>query len=255
MPLLQAGALRKRWRYVGVYGEDLMLCAARASIGPFTQSFWAVWDRREREGLDHTRLRPGGDEVQLEGPEVRIRARNLRADLTLGEGEPIEAICPSGRGWGWTEKRAGIKARGTVEIDGRKRAVEALAVDDRSAGYHQRHTSWHWSAGVGEAADGRAVAWNLVSGINDPARNSERAIWVDGAPHEPEPVEFRGLGGVEFAGGERIAFDFEAERARDENLLLFRSRYRHRFGTFAGSLDGIELARGFGVMEEHEARW
>ena len=255
MPLVHAGALRKRWRYVGVYGEDLMLCAARAAIGPFTQTFWAAWDRKSGRLLENTRLRPGGGEVELEGFEVRIRARDLRADLTLGEGQPVEAICPSGRGWGWTEKRAGIPVRGTVEMKGRKRAVEALGVDDQSAGYHQRHTSWFWSAGVGGATDGRPVAWNLVTGINDPPRNSERGIWVDGEPHEPEPVVFEGLGGVAFAGGEQMAFESEAERARDENLLLFRSRYRHQFGTFAGSLDGIDLDWGLGVMEEHEARW
>src|SRR5687768_12145874 len=113
MPLIQAGALRKRWRYVGVYGEDLMLCAARAAIGPFTQTFWAAWDRSGSRLFENTRLRPGSAEVQLEGAEVRIRARDLRADLTLDEGEPVEAICPSGRGWGWTQKRAGISVRGT----------------------------------------------------------------------------------------------------------------------------------------------
>jgi hypothetical protein len=255
MPLIQAGAMRKRWRYVGVYGEDLMLCAARASIGPFTQTFWAAWDRKGGRLFENTRLRPGGGEVRLNGSELQIRARGLRADLTLGEGEPIESICASGRGWGWTEKRAGIPVAGTVEIEGRRLAVETLGVDDRSAGYHRRHTSWFWSAGVGAATDGRAVAWNLVTGINDPPRNSERAIWVDGEPREPEPVSFEALGGVTFAGGGRVGFESESERARDENLLVFRSRYRHRFGTFTGSLDGIDLAWGRGVMEEHEARW
>jgi hypothetical protein len=42
---------------------------------------------------------------------------------------------------------------------------------------------------------------------------------------------------------------------RDDNLIVFRSRYRHRFGTFAGSLEGVELSEGFGVMERHKALW
>jgi len=46
-----------------------------------------------------------------------------------------------------------------------------------------------------------------------------------------------------------------AERSRDDNFLLVRSTYRHRFGTFSGSLDGIELAEGRGVMESHTALW
>ena len=34
MPLRRDGQTRKRWRYVGVFGEELMLCAARAEVGP-----------------------------------------------------------------------------------------------------------------------------------------------------------------------------------------------------------------------------
>ena len=45
MPLRRDGGLRKRWRYVGFYGEALMLCAARAEVGPTGQSFWVLWDR------------------------------------------------------------------------------------------------------------------------------------------------------------------------------------------------------------------
>jgi hypothetical protein len=35
-----------------------------------------------------------------------------------------------------------------------------------------------------------------------------------------------------------------------------RSRYRQPFGTFSGALPGgIELADGYGVMEEHDVWW
>ncbi len=99
------------------------------------------------------------------------------------------------------------------------------------------------------------VGWNLVTGINDPPRGSERAIWVDGSPTEPDPVRFSGLESIEFADGTRLRFSEESERARDDNFLVVRSRYRHQFGSFAGGLPGIELERGFGVMEEHSALW
>ena len=245
MPLLRGGRLRKRWRYVGVYAEQVMLCAAQVQIGPLPQSFWAVWDRQGGTRHAHTRIMPGGSEVELDGPRVRLRAGEVRADLELGEGEAIESACPSGEGgYAWTRKRAGIEATGTIEAAGRTWRVEGpCAVDDVSAGYHQRHTDWLWSAGAGTASDGRAVAWNLVSGINDPPRDSERAIWIDGAPHEPGPVSFDGLAGVELADGSRLGFKAESERARDDNLLLIRSSYRHRFGTFTGSLEGSSWPR------------
>ncbi len=270
MPLRRDGALRKRWRYVGLYADELMLCAARAEVGPLSQSFWVLWDRARGEQLSHTVLRPGSREVRMDGERVVIDAAGLRAELRLGAAVPIEAICPSGPGWGWTRKAAGVPIEASVELPGRRLALRGFGVDDQSAGYQARRTSWHWSAGVGRAADGRALAWNLVEGINDPPADSERAIWVDGAPHEPAPVRFDGLAavvssrplsppGLQRSGGAesgwRLEFAAESERARDENYLLLRSTYRHRFGTFSGSLDGIGLAEGFGVMESHDALW
>ena len=68
-------------------------------------------------------------------------------------------------------------------------------------------------------------------------------------------MRFDGLDGVRFADGSRLDFEAGAERSRDDNFLLVRSSYRHRFGTFGGSLDGIELAAGRGVMESHDALW
>jgi Protein of unknown function (DUF2804) len=257
MPLRRDGGLRKRWRYVGFYGETLMLCAARAEVGPLGQAFWVLWDRERGRELAHTSLRPDSREVVLDGPRLRIDAPGLHADLRFGDAQPIESICPSGDGdgWGWTRKRAGVPIEGVVETPGHRARVEGFGVDDESAGYHARHTRWHWSAGVGTAADGRALAWNLVEGINDPPERSERAVWVDGVPHEPAPVAFDGLGSVRFAEGSRLDFTPGAERARDDNFILIRSTYRHRFGTFSGALDGIELAEGRGVMESHTALW
>lgn len=255
MPLRAHGQTRKRWRYVGVFGGELMLCATRAQVGPFGQAFWVLWDRIGQRRYAHTSFRPGTPEVTMEGARIEIETRQLRASLVLGEAAAVESICPSGTGWGWTRKRAGVPVRGTIEAGGQHWEVDALAVDDESAGYHRRHTSWLWSAGVGGATDGRSLAWNLVEGINDPPEGSERAIWVDGEPYEPSPVSFDGMAGVEFSDGARLGFTAECERARNENLLIVRSRYRHRFGSFFGSLDDLPLAEGLGVMEEHDAHW
>jgi len=42
MPLVRDGRPRKRWRYAGVYGEGLMLCAGLVSVAGLPQTFWAV---------------------------------------------------------------------------------------------------------------------------------------------------------------------------------------------------------------------
>jgi Protein of unknown function (DUF2804) len=255
MPLRMAGQTRKRWRYVGFYSAQLMLCAARAEVGPLGQCFWALWDRDGERSYANTRFRPGSKEVRMDGAEILIEARELRARLLLGESTPVESICPSGTGWGWTRKRAGVPIAATIETAEGRRQLDGHGVDDQSAGYQKRRTSWHWSAGVGRATDGRSVAWNLVEGINDPPAQSERSIWTEGNPVEPSPVSFQGLAAVEFAAGAPLTFTPGSERARNDNFLLFRSSYRHLFGDFSGSLDGVELAEGFGVMEQHDALW
>ncbi len=150
MPVWREGRLRKRWRYVGFYGAEIMLCAARAQIGPFTQCFWGLWDREADRSYEHTRMLPGGREVVLDGSVAEIHHGPVEVQLRLGEGLPIESICASGDagGWGWTRKLAGVPMRGSVSIAGRRRAVEGFGVDDQSAGYHQRDTAWMWSAGT-----------------------------------------------------------------------------------------------------------
>jgi hypothetical protein len=134
--------------------------------------------------------------------------------------------------------------------------VQARGIEDESAGYHPRHTVWSWSAGVGRTKDGRSVGWNLVEGVNDPERNSERAIWVDGEPFEPGSVTFDGLDGVGFEGGERLTFSAEAERSHSERKPFVRYSYRQPFGVFSGTLPGgLELDSGLGVMEHQDAVW
>jgi len=255
LPLFDHGQLRKRWRYVGLFADEVMLCAARAEVGPLTQSFWVLLDRESGRQWNHTALLPGSKEVTLDGPRLEIDGPGLRASLRIGECEAIETTCPSGRSQAWTRKRVGMAVEGSVEVPGRRWQVAGRGVDDESAGHHQRETSWRWSAGIGTAVDGRPVAWNLVEGINDPPNGSERAIWIDGDPVEPPPSHFDKPDEIALGDGESLRFTGESEHTHDDNYLLIRSRYRHRFGSFAGSLGGVELATGLGVMEEHDARW
>jgi Protein of unknown function (DUF2804) len=243
----------KAWRYVGVFGPELMLCVATVRIGCARQSFWAVWDRRDARLYERTALGRAG--VALGRGTVSVRARGVRIELALNERPGVESICVSGDGYGWTRKQGGIEARGTVTLPGKPpAALNAHAVVDDTAAYYERHTRWRWSAGVGRSADGRALAWNLVDGVNDPERGSERTVWVDGEPYEPPPVTFAD----DLSGVGQLRFHAEATREHRENVLLVRSRYRQPFGRFSGTVPGaepIELERGFGVMEDHDVWW
>lgn len=273
-PLFRGLRPRKRWRYVGIFGDGLMACAAQVGIGPARQSFWALYTSVDGRLRERTRMLPRRRALQLlHGPpaqpspdgesDVRqgrliVRDGGVLLDLTLDEQPGIQARCPHGRGEVWTCKQAGVEAQGTLSLDGGPpRPVEALAVIDDTAGYHSRRTEWRWSAGVGESPGGAALAWNLVSGVNDPPRGSERAVWVAGEPREVGPVQFApDLSRLSGQDGSELCFQPLAERSRRERLLVVSSDYRAPFGVFSGTLPGgFELTRGLGVMEHHRARW
>jgi hypothetical protein len=258
MPLFRGTRPLKRWRYVGIFCEELMACAATVQVGPARQTFWAVVSREDRRLRERTHTLAGRKAVKLTPGKLCVRDNGVVLDLALAEDAGVEALCPDGRGHVWTRKQAGIPARGTVALDGSPpRAIEALAVVDDTAGYHAHVTEWWWTAGVGVDPTGTPLAFNLVEGINDPPTDSERAVWVAGEPHEVAAVRFAAdLSLIESADGSRLCFTAEAQRSHSENLLLVRSDYRAPFGTFSGTLPGgVELAHGLGVVEHHRARW
>jgi hypothetical protein len=231
--------MRKRWRWVGVFSPDLMLCVGDARVGPVRRRWWAV-------ALPDGTLREGRRGIELEPGRVRVRGA---IDLELDESEGVEVTSTTRRGNTiWTRKQGGIAVRGVVE----GREIEARAIVDDSAGDHDRHTAWRWSAGVGTAEDGSPVAWNLVDGIHDAPGASERRVWRDGDPVEVGPVEFA----PDLSRVAGLAFSPWAERRENVNLLVVRSYYRQPFGTFGGELpDGTQLREGYGVVEEHDALW
>ena len=55
MSLFRGTRPLKRWRYVGVFCEELMLCAARVQVGPARQSFWALLSRADGSLRERTR--------------------------------------------------------------------------------------------------------------------------------------------------------------------------------------------------------
>ncbi len=260
MAPLRGGRPLKRWRYVAAFCEELMLCAATAAVGPARSSWWAVWDRGTGTLHEHTRIAPGPALVRFgHGGRVLVRDRRVAIDLVVDEGCGVESLNAHGAQYVWTRKQAARPVRGRVRLgDGRTIALDgALAVVDDTAGYHARATEWWWSAGVGHAADGSPVGWNLVAGLNDGRLASERSVWSSAGAREVPPVRFADdLAAVTFASGERLRCDAEAVRERHDRLVLVESEYRQPFGTFTGALPGVGVLQGgLGVMEHHRARW
>jgi hypothetical protein len=230
-----------------------MFCAGDVRIGPLRQRFWAVAtpDGRVRE---RTALLGSGG-VHIDGPRVAVDAPSVRARLVVDEQDGVETLSRHGRGYIWTRKQGGARVRGLIEVDGQPLQVDLRGMVDDSAGYHARHTVWSWSAGVGSARSGRVLAWNLVAGVHDAPRDSERTLWVDGAATELRPVEF--AGDLSAISGHDVDLRFSEWAAREDrtNAILLRSSYRQPFGTFTGTIGGEELVEGYGVMESHDVWW
>ena len=225
-------AAAEGWRYVGVFGPELMVCVAVVRIGPARQSFWAVWDRRGAALHERTALGRGG---------VVARARRRRACTPATIAIELE-LSETGRDRERLRERRRLRLdaqagrdRGPRHGRARRRAPRPL----RRARGDRRHRRLlrapHALALVGRRRHGRPtgarLAWNLVEGVNDPPRGSERTVWVDG-----EPVE-AGAGRVRRRPVSASAACASAPRRRAsarENLLLVRSRYRQPFGTFCG---------------------
>lgn len=245
----------KRWRYVGVFGPQLMLCAAHVRVGPGHQSFWAAWDGAVLHG--RTRTFGGHGRVQLSSAgELRIDEADFAAHVHWREGDGVETISRHGKGGViWTRKQAGALAHGEVRFEHQQRGgvqlEEAQVVVDDSAGYHARETAWLWCAGVGRSTGGAQLGWNLVSGLHDSQRHSERTLWVDGKSRELAPADFA----PDLSRVGELRFEQQAVRSRRERFGPLVSDYQQPFGRFSGSVGGVELAQGFGVMERHFARW
>jgi hypothetical protein len=225
-----------------------------ARIGPLRQRFWAVATPDGRI-LERTSMIGSGG-LRMDGTAVAIDAPGVRARLRVEGGSAFEIASPHGGSYIWTRKTGGVRVTGLVELNGHPLQVACQGLVDESAGYHARHTVWKWSAGVGRSVEGRALAWNLVTGVHDDPRASERTVWVDGEPREVAPVEFAEDLSSIGSNGDELRFREWSAREDRTNALLLRSTYRQPFGEFSGALPGgVELAAGYGVMESHDVWW
>ena len=244
--------MRKRWRYVGVYGDELMLCAARAPDRAVHAELLGGLGPRERRAPRPHPAAPGrrrGRAGRRRGPDPR-RRRARRAEL--GEGEAIEAICPSGSAAApGPEKRAGVPVRGTVEaggaqLAGRRRWASTTTRPattsatppgtGRRRRRGRRRPAGRLEPGQRASTTRRATASGRSGSTASPAspsRSSSRGSDASPSPTAP--------------GSTLHVRDRARPQTRTSSLLPLATTSAVR--PFAGSLDGIELASGLGVME------
>lgn len=254
LPLLWGWRLRKQWRYISFWSAEFLICVAHIEVGPVRQEFWGVWDRQGKQLWEKTRLYPNA--VKHQPNRVEVREREVTIELAFTENKGFEVVTPVGNAYTWTRKQL-LPTTGALRLGNKTHAVRGTMLIDDNAGYHPRHTRWHWSGGAGKATTGEEIGWSVIVGLNDHSTVNEQTVWVNGVPQQVGAVTFANdLSSLTFADGNRLTFTQEAVRQRNDNLILVRSAYSQPFGSFQGTLPGgYKIAEAYGVMEWHEAVW
>ena len=257
----RGGRPLKRWRYVGVFGAEVMLCAAVARDRPGCRSRGGRCGTASSARWSSSTAAPPARASPSTGRRVRRRrpgrARRSRSATRRRASRSSRRTAAQ---YIWTRKQGGVRrARDADARRPRGSTIDALGIVDDSAGYHARRTAWWWSAGVGAAA-ARARRSRGTSSTASTTRRpppsapcgSTASRTRSGRCASPRP---RRAG---FGEGGRCASPPEADRAPARAACcVVASDYEQPFGTFSGALPGAGRAarRAAGVMERHDVRW
>jgi hypothetical protein len=271
----------KAWQYTAFISDDAFVAAAIAHLGYLGFAFAYVVDRRSGRQTGFQAITPlaFGAEVapspdsgksvfyhpsgyilmENRPRRLSIRLKEFRCDAALEEIKPFDATWPiQDSGYNRTQKAMGLPCEATLIERGAARTLAGHCLSDWTRGTPARETAWGWSAGVGTAG-GRLVAWNLRTGFDDPS-GAENCVWVACEPRcydGPAEIDLPAEGAKAWAmryGDLTVSFEEEGERHENLDLILVASRYRQPFGRYTGTFQGDPLV-GFGVAEDHWARW
>jgi hypothetical protein len=228
-----------------------------------------------------------GASARFTWPGMHIRAsRNTRADVyaikasvgrfTLdaeldvrGAPAPLTLVAPVINGTvNVTQKWAGLPARGTVRTRTRTYSLDGGSGGfDYTSGLLARHTAWRWAFATGSDAEGSAIGFNLVSGINDTSTASENVVWIDGTTVPVGRVNFLFDPGATISqwristddGVLDLIFEPIGEHREHRDLGLVRSRFVQVMGTFGGTINVRGRSRRVsmlpGVTEDQDVIW
>lgn len=283
---LVARARFKQWQHLCVVHDDLAITLAVVDAGITRLGWVQVIDRRTGERVEHHRQSPllaihvaerlgdGDTWLRASGLRVALRARldegrhdvevtapQLEIDLTChATTTPLEVVLPLGRGRGMWSHKVPLPVSGTVRWRGRTVELDrtvATGIFDIHKAHYPHHTWWRWATFVGRDEEGRRLAVNLTRNpVIDPGLH-ECALWLDGGLRSLPLPEFH----LErepwriTAPELDLRFDGDGERREDLDVVVVRSRFRQRYGTFSGTVGGRRVEAAFGLFEDHDSRW
>jgi hypothetical protein len=284
---------KKRWVYAAVADANVMVGAAVVSLGYAATALVFVLDRRRRKFLmDKSVLGPApcasfvddgsgrrSARFELGRSRIEVGDAGTTVDLAGQAGlpthvfvqtedrgaEPIAAVVPIDGGFAnATEKRV-LGALGEVVAGGQRFVLEdATCALDHTSGFLARHTKWRWALGLGRAASGERVGFNVVEGfVGEP----ECGVWIDGRlfPCGEGRFEFdagrpRDAWAVRTTcGSVDVTFRPDGLHREDKDLYVVRSSFVQPAGEFSGSISAggrTYVVAGLpGVTEHQDVLW
>ena len=255
MPLLRGGRPLKRWRYVGVYGPELMLCAgARAHRPALPQAFWAVLGPRAGALRERTVARAAGASRCADGAarvarprgrdRPRARAAGERSRSSAATAAPTSGRASSRRG------AHGPVTLGGPHAGGRRRAAWSTTPPA---------TTRATPPGAGRPAS--ASRDRRRGGRVEPRRRRARRAARQRAHRLGRRRRRTRSAPVAFADGPRRPCGEPALRRRGRARAPRRpAAHRQRLPPAVRDLHRRAARRrrageGYGVMERHRARW
>lgn len=276
---------RKVWVYAGAFTGRYYVGFAIADAGIVATAFAYVFDSETNTYLEEKATVPFGFNkafdpaltsnwklknysIHTEGNTTvcAYKGKRLSVNMHITEnGLGSTTLAPAaGRPFHHSYKNLLLPTKVELLIDGQPVAFEGnIGGIDFSKGYPPRNTFWNWASLNAVTDTGIEFGVNLVADFNN---SIENALWVNGRvsqlsqaafsykrPIESNNTHVRTLDGI-------LDMQFKPLGVRGEsiNALLMVSRFKQPFGVFNGTvlLDGQRHKfTGYGVVEEHFAKW
>lgn len=276
---------RKAWMYAGAFSTRYYVGFAIADAGIVATAFAYFFDSQTGLYVEEKTTVPFGFGSSFD-PDLRtswnlkkfsiIRDGNdlicshsgkrLQIKMTVQEnGKGSTTIAPAGdRPFHHTYKNLLLPTQVEVKVDGQAINFGGnIGGVDFSKGYPPHHTFWNWASMNAVTESGIEFGVNLVADFNN---SIENALWVNGEVSQLSQATFSYGRPVEKSdwqiktldGTLNMEFKPLGMRGEDINALFMLSRFKQPFGAFTGTvrLDGQNHKfTGYGVVEEHFAKW
>lgn len=283
----------KKFSFVGIQHQRFSIGLAVADLAWVGHGFYYCYDRSTEQSDDFHALQPIAIATQVQeattqnqfncfkSQEIEIYSKQTKKSRTLTvlrqgnvlcqaeidcrERQPLYLCSPTGvRGWTYTHKSMALPVQGYVNFKGQKLEFnsQTLASLDDSCGYLRPETEWFWLS-CQTWLDGKTVAINLASGVNESAGN-ENCLWINGILYALDDVIFERINARTwhiYSLNQQVDLTVYTTWRRYEkvNAGIVASEFSQWMAQIHGYIAIDEKRLDFNtvnaLLEEHYARW